>query len=258
MTDYKRATSGTNNSVLYSDDNGRLTIRTEGSRAWRNNNPGNIRDGDFAKKHGAIGEAGGFAVFPNETAGRKALSDLLNTKPYQSLTVGEAIKRYAPPNENNTVQYIRNIEILSGVKATKPIRNISFAEKERMIDTIKRIEGWQAGKTEQDVVSQSFSYKEIELWGRPVQEIEEGEIQKIIGSPSYQNPNHPSYILTRKKVSEWYAYHYHNDPVETDATGRMVQPSERPSASENVHVRAHDRKAGKIHVHAYDRKKQEK
>ena len=54
-----------------------------GSRAWRNQNPGNIISaGNFAKDHGAIGSAGGFAVFQNYETGKAALFSLLKTKKY--------------------------------------------------------------------------------------------------------------------------------------------------------------------------------
>lgn len=42
-----------------------------GSRAWRNNNEGNIKRGDFAERHGAIGHDGSFAIFPTVEIGRK-------------------------------------------------------------------------------------------------------------------------------------------------------------------------------------------
>lgn len=45
-----------------------MTIRSGGTKAWRNNNPGNMiySAKGFAIRHGAIGKAGGMAVFPSE------------------------------------------------------------------------------------------------------------------------------------------------------------------------------------------------
>ncbi len=81
------------NSVIYYDEEGNKLIRYwksyEGqpagqasTRSWRNNNPGNLSMGAFAKKNGAIGGAGRipnnenkdlkFAVFPDYETGRKA------------------------------------------------------------------------------------------------------------------------------------------------------------------------------------------
>jgi hypothetical protein len=52
-----------------------------GSLSYRQNNPGNIKWGPFAKAHGATGPgAGGHAIFPTYEAGRAALKSLIETK----------------------------------------------------------------------------------------------------------------------------------------------------------------------------------
>jgi len=56
------------------------------TRNIRNNNPGNLKFGDYAKAHGATGaDSGGFAIFPNMETGAKAQADLLNSKYSQGL-----------------------------------------------------------------------------------------------------------------------------------------------------------------------------
>lgn len=82
--------------------NGSSLRKINGSRAWRNNNPGNLRAGTFTNAHGAIGSAGGFAVFPNETIGQQASIALLRTPSYAKLTVDQAIARRSPATENDT------------------------------------------------------------------------------------------------------------------------------------------------------------
>ena len=64
------------------------TIRREGDRNWRNNNPGNIGYGAFAKRHGAIGRdyTDRFAVFPTLEAGRVAQEKLLFGPEYPGKT----------------------------------------------------------------------------------------------------------------------------------------------------------------------------
>lgn len=47
-------------------------------RSVRTSNPGAMEYGDFARRHGAIGSDGRYAVFPDEEAGYKAMSDLLD------------------------------------------------------------------------------------------------------------------------------------------------------------------------------------
>jgi len=64
--------------VVYIADDGKRLTRYGGSRAWRNNNPGNIRHTEFARRHGAIGSAGGFALFPDYLIGRNAISTTIS------------------------------------------------------------------------------------------------------------------------------------------------------------------------------------
>ncbi|MGL4483618.1 MAG: hypothetical protein ACRCUS_01595, partial [Anaerovoracaceae bacterium] len=60
----------------------------KGSRATRNNNPGNIEYGKVAKASGAVGSDGRFAVFPTAAAGMKAQEDLLfNSGSYKNRTL---------------------------------------------------------------------------------------------------------------------------------------------------------------------------
>lgn len=65
--------------IIYFREDGSSTIYIGGTRNWRNNNPGNIGygNGNLVKKLGAIGKAGGFAVFPDYETGRKAIFSVL-------------------------------------------------------------------------------------------------------------------------------------------------------------------------------------
>ena len=78
------------------------------SRVRRNNNPGDIEYGPFAKAHGATSTDGRFAIFPTASIGFNAMSALLCLR-YQGLTVRQAITKWAPPVENDTESYIRNV-----------------------------------------------------------------------------------------------------------------------------------------------------
>src|SRR5262245_27357344 len=122
---FKRATAGKGSNVNYYDKNENITVRSGGSRAWRNNNPGNIRPGKFSSKNGAIGSAGNFAIFPTYQAGRQALASLLRGKTYSNLTLFSAIARYAPSHENNTANYRKLIKRLTGLDLDKKIENLS-------------------------------------------------------------------------------------------------------------------------------------
>ncbi|MFN0117306.1 MAG: DUF3892 domain-containing protein [Elusimicrobiota bacterium] len=143
---YTRAKSGKDNSVIYYDNKENMIIRTGGSRAWRNNNPGNIRPGGFSSKYGAIGSAGGFAIFPTYQAGRQALAALLKGKTYSGLTLFSAIARYAPSHENNTENYRKLIKKLTGLDLDKKIGNLTDAEFNSVLEAIQIIEGFTKGK----------------------------------------------------------------------------------------------------------------
>lgn len=134
--------------VIYTQPDGAKVKYTGGSRAWRNSNPGNIRYSDFAKRVGAIGQAGGFAVFPDEQTGMYAIEALLRTQNYNKLTIAGAISRYAPPNENNTAGYQRHIQKLTGLSINKRMSDLNAAELRAVANAIRVIEGWEVGNVQ--------------------------------------------------------------------------------------------------------------
>lgn len=131
--------------VVYTMPDGSRVKRSGGSRAWRNSNPGNIRYSDFAVRVGAIGRAGGFAVFPDEATGMYAIEALLRTDSYNKLTIAGAISRYAPPSENNTAGYHRHIEQLTGLSINKRMSDLTASELTAVANAIRTIEGWKVG-----------------------------------------------------------------------------------------------------------------
>lgn len=85
-------------------------------RGMRNNNPGNIEYGAFAKRQGATGSDGRFAIFPTMEAGQSAQQALLGG--YLSSganTVQKAISKWAPGSENNTAAYVAAVSKQLGV-----------------------------------------------------------------------------------------------------------------------------------------------
>ena len=131
--------------VLYISPDGTQYTKTGGSRAWRNTNPGNIRYSEFSRRMGAIGEAGGFAIFPDEETGMHAIKELLKTSNYNKLTVAGAISRYAPPSENDTAAYHRHIQNLTGLSINKRMSDLTDSELSKIVMAIKTIEGWTVG-----------------------------------------------------------------------------------------------------------------
>ena len=126
---------------------GNEVIRRQGSRAWRNNNPGNIEYGPFARSKGAVGSDGRFAVFETYEAGRAAKEALLfESSSYRGRTIAEAIARYAPPSENDTSAYARAVARAIGVPVTTKLLELSKAERTLMLDAMEKVEGFKPGK----------------------------------------------------------------------------------------------------------------
>ncbi|AYO84055.1 phage tail tape measure protein [Methylobacterium brachiatum] len=116
--------------------------KSGGSRSWRNNNPGNLEYGPFAKSMGAIGSDGRFAKFPTYEAGRKAQEKLLfDSKGYKDLTLSQAIRRWAPASENNVPAYIKAM----GGDPGKRMSEYSPEQRGKLLDAMQRHEGWRPG-----------------------------------------------------------------------------------------------------------------
>ena len=104
---YVKARGGPNNITIYYTEDNRLMIRSGGKWTWRNNNPGNMRSGNYSKNNGCIGYSGGFAVFPTVEQGEIALRDLLRNG-YKNSSLKFTIGRFAPEKDkNNPAKYLK-------------------------------------------------------------------------------------------------------------------------------------------------------
>jgi hypothetical protein len=130
--------------VHYFDEKGDMTIRSGGTKAWRNNNPGNMTyKGGFATRHGAIGSAGGMGVFPTEAIGRQALIDLLKSSNYNTLKITNLPEKY---DKDNAQEYRRMLLSISKLDPNKCIKNLNGKEFDQLLKAIERIEGWEMGQ----------------------------------------------------------------------------------------------------------------
>jgi len=126
-----------------------VTVKRIGSRNWRNHNPGNIRKGSFANANGAIGSDAddGFAIFPNYETGRRAKEKLLfEGRNYKNLTISNAIARYAPASENDTVRYQRIV--IQAVGGDFILSQMTRDQRQRMLDAMEKHEGFKVGSIE--------------------------------------------------------------------------------------------------------------
>lgn len=116
------------------------------SRAWMNNNPGNLEYGDFAKSQGAIGTDGRFAIFPDETTGFKAMAHLLKSgDSYQGKTIAEGIATFAPHNENNVGSYVQQLKD-AGWNTNTKLDKLNEKQIVKLARDMAHVEGWNNNK----------------------------------------------------------------------------------------------------------------
>jgi len=137
-------------------------VKRTGNRNWRNNNPGNLEHGDLAKKHGAIGSDGRFAIFPSYEAGRAAKEELifdsnrgrqLSTKGdyganlgYKDKTLTQMIAAYAPSEDNNNVPLYQSTVLNSVGGKNKRMSEYTAQERGLILDAMEKMEGYKKGK----------------------------------------------------------------------------------------------------------------
>ena len=137
-------------------------VRRTGARNWRNNNSGNIEYGDLAKKHGALGSDGRFAIFPSYEAGRAAKEELifesnrgrkLSTKGdygaglgYKDKTLMQTIAAYAPIEDRNDTKLYQQTVLAAVGGANKRMADYTPDERARVMDAMEKMEGYRKGK----------------------------------------------------------------------------------------------------------------
>lgn len=127
--------------VTYWDQEGASVTYIGGNRTWRNQNPGNIGSGSWAIRHGAIGKAGGFAVFPNYEVGRNAIFEILSSPDFINQSIWDAIPHYAPASSNDVKWYRNLIQKKTSLDLTRKIKSLSKKEFESLVNAIENAEG---------------------------------------------------------------------------------------------------------------------
>lgn len=123
-------------------------MRTGGSLAWNDYNPGNIiTHGGEAVQYGAFpGKANGrFAIFPDEATGFEAIRSFLRRR--QKLSILAMMKLYAPDGDgpNDASAYAGRIADALGVGVDTPVSEIGEDGLTTFAQTVQQVEGWNAG-----------------------------------------------------------------------------------------------------------------
>lgn len=131
-------------SVRYYDEDGNVLIRFEGTKAWRCNNPGNMKykKGGFGMRHGGIGYALSMVVFPTEKVGRDALIARLKSPEFRVLTMEEFPSVWDKPNETNYRSFLLKE---TGLSKERKIESLTKQEFESFRKAIEKMEGWEEG-----------------------------------------------------------------------------------------------------------------
>ena len=100
-----------------------------GTRAWGNNNPGNIWDGLAEGKKKRIWpnipiDDKGFLKYADYATGRAALEKDLALKISRGMTLTSLINMYAPPVENDTLRYIKLVSTWTGLPIDVPLNTV--------------------------------------------------------------------------------------------------------------------------------------
>lgn len=99
------------------------------NRGQRNNNPGNIWDGLAPGKLKRIWpdiptDSIGFLKFLNEASGWALFEKQVNLNVNRGKTLRELITRWAPPVENDTETYIKNVVKWTGLPENEPLKSL--------------------------------------------------------------------------------------------------------------------------------------
>jgi len=206
MTEKKfiSARDGEKNSVIYVCADGSEFLRSGGTRAWRNNNPGNLI---AAEKSGlSIGRGGSFAVFASQEDGFAALEYSLKNF-YSDIELDKVFKKYAPATDhNNPEQYAATVKKMTGLDAKRTVGSLTREELDKFKAAISRVEGWKEGKTEPIPHAKQFLVKGVD--GQPLGGLRylisyltgNGEQKKIEGETGKDGKTAPAVTDTRTSV----------------------------------------------------------
>lgn len=111
----------------------RTGVPLTATRGVRNNNPGNLEDGAFARRQpGYVGSDGRFAIFEDAASGIRAQERLLSDHYFGRgiNTVRGIVAKYAPASDGNDVsKYAEFIAKRAGVSPTEPITDPAAQRK---------------------------------------------------------------------------------------------------------------------------------
>lgn len=97
-----------------------------GSLAWQNNNPGNIRYVANGYNYpGCVPGAGGFCKYPDMATGSAALDHQIGVQVAAGQNLDQFFNQYAPSTDNNnTASYIASVSQQTGIDPSVPLNSV--------------------------------------------------------------------------------------------------------------------------------------
>ncbi len=124
--------------------------RYNGTLAWRNNNPGNLKYGKFAKSTNSIGPGqGNHAVYASMEDGKRAMWELLFTdvRDYHNKTIIRVISKYAPASDKNRPKvYAAYVAAHAEVPVTTKLNEMTIFQQQKMVEAMMVFEGYKEGQ----------------------------------------------------------------------------------------------------------------
>jgi hypothetical protein len=136
--------------VQYFDEEGNMTIRSGGKRAWRCNNPGNLIASPYSKSkdRGCIGTVTDgsteYSIYPDYKTGHETLIVMLRGSVYSPLTLRAAMKKY----DSSNPKYIDTVVKITKLDPERTIKSLSNEEFELFWKAIEQTEKWEVGNEE--------------------------------------------------------------------------------------------------------------
>lgn len=112
------------------------------ARGLRNNNPGNIRHSSERWQGEVATTDKSFKAFESMAHGYRAIFKLLYNYQhrYRLNTIRELVGRWAPPNENDTDNYVDRVAKWSGVGADQRVDALNMAQMTAIVAAMSRME----------------------------------------------------------------------------------------------------------------------
>lgn len=135
--------------IIVEDSRGKIFRRNGGTVSWRCNNPGNLKNGPFTQNLNSVGSDHiGHAIFPTYDFGKQAQYMLLfsDTSKYFTLTLEQAIKRYAPVSDGNKPDaYIKYLAETVDINKDTKLQDLSAGQRSDLLECMKIYEGYKKG-----------------------------------------------------------------------------------------------------------------